>query len=511
MQTVFDMVRRASTRAPDNVAIVDPRRHIEISYSRLVQKIERIAAGFIKRGVHPGSRIAVALPNSIEACLTLLALHRAGAIPALMNPRLKPEEIRDLIALGEMQGAVLDPAFADAPSVRSGVAGSIFRVETEGRSDGLSSMENDDPPPMFHPGPEDAAFIFYTSGTTGKPKGVVLSQRAVESRVLFMVTQSGYRFGFHNRVIGLMPLYHVIGFFAVFVLALALNGRYYVIRDFRPDDTIDLIQTHRITGLFGTPTHLDLLVRSILATPRDLSSLETVTFAGATMPDSVLNRVNVHLPGRKTNIYGTTETMNSLFAEEPHEGTRLRPGFYSEVRVIPIGGSPEHGLPPGEEGELIIAADADATFTEYLNQPDATREKLQGGWYRTSDAAVMHPNGDIEIRGRLDDMIISGGENIHPSEVERVLQCHPNVHEAVVLGLPDERWGQRVVACIVARETSPTTSELDEFCAVSELASFKRPRAYAFLDEIPRNAMNKVLVKVLAQTAQASMVALENT
>lgn len=511
MQTVFDMVRRASTRAPDGIAIVDPRRGIELSYSRLIQKIESVATGFVQRGVHSGSRIAVALPNSVEACLSLLALHRAGAVPALMNPKLKPEEIRDLISFGDVHGAVLGPALADALSMRDGVDGFFLRVETEGQSDGLDSLESDGPLPAFRPSPEDTAFIFYTSGTTGMPKGVVLSQRTVESRVLFMVTQSGYRFGAHNRVIGLMPLYHVIGFFAVFVLALALNGRYYVVRDFKPAETAELIEAHRITGLFGTPTHLDLLLGSMLATPRDLSSLETVTFAGATMPNTVLDRVNAHLPGRKTNIYGTTEAMNSLFAEDPREGARLRPGFYSEVRVVPIGGSPEHALPPGEEGELVVAADADATFTEYLNQPDATRKKLHDGWYRTSDVAVMHANGDVEIRGRLDDMIISGGENIHPSEVERVLQRHPKVREAVVLGLPDERWGQRVLACIVAGEIRPTANELDEFCVASELASFKRPRAYAFLDEIPRNAMNKVLVKALAKVAQTSMVALAKT
>nr|ABI15621.1 4-chlorobenzoyl-CoA ligase [consortium cosmid clone pGZ1] len=510
MQTVFDMVRRASARAPDAIAIVDPRRQIEISYSQLLRQVERVAAGLVERGVHPGSRVAVALPNSVEACILLLALHRAGAVPALMNPRLKPQEIRDLIEFGEMHGAVLCPALADAPPMRE-INGLFLRVETEGQRDGLGSLESDGPLPAFRPGPEETAFVFYTSGTTGMPKGVVLSQRTAESRALFMVTQSGYRFGAHNRVIGLMPLYHVIGFFAVFVLALALNGRYYVVRDFKPAETAELIEAHRITGLFGTPTHLDALIGSILATPRDLSSLETVTFAGATMPDPVLDRVNAHLPGRKTNIYGTTEAMNSLFAEDPREGARLRPGFYSEVRVVPIGGSPQHALPPGEEGELVVAADADATFTEYLNQPDATRKKLHDGWYRTSDVAVMHANGDVEIRGRLDDMIISGGENIHPSEVERVLRRHPSVREAVVLGVPDERWGQRVLACIVAHEARPTANELDEFCIASELASFKRPRAYAFLDEIPRNAMNKVLVKALAQVAQASMVALPKT
>jgi acyl-CoA synthetase (AMP-forming)/AMP-acid ligase II len=225
------------------------------------------------------------------------------------------------------------------------------------------------------------------------------------------------------------------------------------------------------------------------------------------MPDSVLRRVNEHLPGRKVNIYGTTEAMNSLYAADPKTGG-LRPGFYSEIRLARIGGSIEDAVSPGEEGELIVATNADATFCGYLNQPEVTATKLQHGWYRTSDVAVIHEDGEVEIRGRVDDMIISGGENIHPAEVERVLKRHPKVSEVVVLGLPDERWGQRVVACVVANDPTLSMHELDELCRESELADFKRPRSYAFLEEIPKNAMNKVLRKPLAKRAQSIMTSL---
>lgn len=513
MQTVFEMVRRAATRTPDGMAIIDPRRGIEISYRQLVRQVERVAAGVIDRGVKPGDRIAVALGNSVEACITILGLHRAAAVPALLNPRLKPLEIAELIRFGEMKGAVLAPALNEASesSPLFDEGGLLVRMDTAQHAPGdfRISLESDSALSPYRPCPDDAAFVFYTSGTTGMPKGVVLRQRTAESRVLFMVTQGGLEFGPHNRIIGLMPLYHVIGFFAVFILALALNGRYYVVSDFKPEETLALIEFHRITSLFGTPTHLDALVAAVQATPRDLSSLQNLTFAGATMPDPVLNRVNEHLPGRKTNIYGTTEAMNSLYATDPRVGARLRPGFYSEVRVAPIGGSIDDEVASGDEGELVVAANADATFSEYLNQPEDTEKKLQNGWYRTSDVATMHPDGQVEIRGRVDDMIISGGENIHPNEIARVLLRHPQVREAVVLGLPDERWGQRVVACIVRGDQDLTMAELDEFCRTSELACFKRPRAYAFLSAIPRNAMNKVLTKSLAETARSTMVAVE--
>jgi acyl-CoA synthetase (AMP-forming)/AMP-acid ligase II len=511
MQTVFEMVRRAATRTPEGIAVVDSARGIEINYRELLSQIERAAAGFLSRGVKAGDRVAVALGNSVEACLVILALHRAGAVPALLNPRLKPQEIAELIRFGTMKGAVVSQSFADNTEIRHVIGEPGLLVGVGGAaacSDAFETLlQTETAAPPYQASPDEPAFIFYTSGTTGLPKGVVLQQHTAESRVLFMVTHGGFHYGSHNRVIGIMPLFHVIGFFAVFTLALALNGSYYVVGEFNPAEALALIESRGITGLFGTPTHLDALVAASKSQPYDLSSLENLAFAGATMPDSVLRRVNEHLPGRKVNIYGTTEAMNSLYAADPKTGG-LRPGFYSEIRLARIGGSIEDAVSPGEEGELIVATNADATFCGYLNQPEVTATKLQHGWYRTSDVAVIHEDGEVEIRGRVDDMIISGGENIHPAEVERVLKRHPKVSEVVVLGLPDERWGQRVVACVVANDPTLSMHELDELCRESELADFKRPRSYAFLEEIPKNAMNKVLRKPLAKRAQSIMTSL---
>jgi len=171
--------------------------------------------------------------------------------------------------------------------------------------------------------------------------------------------------------------------------------------------------------------------------------------------------------------------MNSLYAKDPAgRAERTRPGFYSRVRVSSIGGR------------------ADATFTGYLNDPEATAAKLVGGWYRTGDSAYLHPSGDVVLTGRIDDMINSGGENVHPEEVEAVLARHPAVREAAVVGVPDPRWGEVVMGCVVAA-ADVTADQLDVFCRASSLANYKRPRAYLLLDELPRNAVGKILRRQL--------------
>lgn len=315
-----------------------------------------------------------------------------------------------------------------------------------------------------------------------------------------MCTQCGHSYGSHNRICGLMPLYHVIGFYAVFLLSLAFNGTLYLMRDFVPGNVIAKIRDERLTSLFVTPTHLHALA-SAGATAGDLSSLDIVTFAGAPMPERVLARVRELIAGRLINIYGTTEAMNSLHMVNPSSGTTFVPGFYSEVRIVRTGGAVDDLAATGDEGELIVSANNDAVFLEYLGRPDVTCEKLDRGWYRTSDAAMLRPDGLIDIRGRIDEMIISGGENIHPHEVEEVLLSHPAIADCAVVGVPDDRWGQTVAACVVAK-TDIAAGDLETHIRGSSLADFKRPRHYHFLDAIPRNATNKIMRKALLEKLQ---------
>ncbi len=504
MQTAFELVRRAATRTPSQTAIVEVATAKSIRYDELIRRIEATASRLLSLGLTPGERVAVVLANSIDAGVAILALHRAGLVPAMMNPRLKPLEIAALIRQGDMKGAVIegDRALHDALREQFGPGFLLVRNgEIQEGDISLSDLARSTTPiAAQNANEDDPAFIFYTSGTTGLPKGAVIPQRAAEPRMLFMTTQCGHTCGPHNRICGLMPLFHVIGFYAVFLKSLSLNGTLYLMREFVPANVIKKIVEHRLTGIFVTPTHLDALVGAG-ATRADLSSLEIVVFAGALMPDRVLARVRELVSGRLVNIYGTTEAMNSLFMVSPTAGAVFVPGFYSEVRVVKIGGSVDDPVAPGEEGELIVSARNDAIFLEYLARPDVTREKLDSGWYRTSDAATVDADGRIEIRGRVDETIISGGENIHPNEVEEVLLACPGVADCAVIGVPNDRWGQMVTACVVTKREIQT-GELEAHLRASHLADFKRPRRYHFLQAIPRNATNKIMRKTLLEQVQ---------
>jgi acyl-CoA synthetase (AMP-forming)/AMP-acid ligase II len=499
MQTVHEMLRRAAGRTPGAPALVDPRRGLRISHAELLAQVEHCAAALRAAGIRRGDRVAVVPSNSVEWIVAILALHRAEAVPALLNPRLKPAELAQLASVGQMAAAVVAANAPYGPDLRDACSGNLLFTVGGSAANDISQLPAAAAAlPQPAPAHGDPAFVFYTSGTTGLPKGAVIPHRAAENRVLFMAIQAGYRHGAHNCILGLMPLYHVIGFFAVLVKALAFNGRYVVVPEFKPDEVLSVIESEQVTGLFVTPTHLDAMLAAMGRTQASLASLQHVTFAGATMPDPVLEQVNLKMPGEKVNIYGTTEMMNSLYLRSPSSGTLLQPGFYSEVRLVRPDGDVHDLVAPGQEGELLVSTGSDAAFSGYLNRPNATAQKVRDGWYRTSDMAVRRSDGLLQILGRVDDMIISGGENIHPSEIEKVLGGHPSVAEVAVVGVADQHWGQKVVACVVAKgERTLDSKELDDFCRGSSLADFKRPRQYVFLRELPKSAVNKVLRREL--------------
>lgn len=502
MQTTYDLVWLAAERTPDHLAIVDDRSDRQLTYRDLLREIDVIAAGLAARGITRGMRVATVLPNLYEHFLVLLALQRLAAVPALMNARLKPEEIGALIQHGEIQGAVItrQAELADTVAAALPTGGCLLSVGgTMGPATDFAACRGDSGslPAVPRPSSEEPAFIFYTSGTTGLPKGAVLAHRTVEPRILFLATQAGLRHGTHTRSLGFMPVSHCIGFFGVFLVTLAFNGTFYVMSAFDPSQAIDLIARHQITYLFAVPTHFHALVSAPNYAPEKVRSVELLLYGGAPIEPALLERLGKEWAATIRHIYGTTETMNSLYHPEPlGQPAALRPGFYSRVRAVRIGGGPEEVAEVGEEAELIVDAAADATFSGYLNRPDATAEKIRDGWYYTGDVVRREANGEYTFLGRVDDMIRSGGESIHPEEVEAVLAAHQAVKETSVVGIPDPRWGQIVVACVVpAAEVNATA--LDAHCRASTLAGYKRPKGYLFVDALPRNAANKVLRRVL--------------
>ncbi|MCZ6764501.1 MAG: AMP-binding protein [Alphaproteobacteria bacterium] len=508
MQTAYDLVWLSRERTPDHIALVDDATDRALSYRDLLAEIDSVAAGLHARGVRAGQLIATALPGLFDHGILLLALQRLGAVPALLNFRLLPGEIAQLVSEGGMSGAIilddadLAAALGDALpdgapllSVGGGVADDF--AQCRGDVAGL--------PPVPRPDPEDPAFVFYTSGTTGLPKGVVLAHRATEHRVLWLSTQVGLRHGNHNRALGFMPLSHCIGFYAVFLVTLAYGGTYYVMSAFDPGKAVDTVERYGITYMFAIPTLYYAMTKAPNYDPKRMHSTEVVVYGGAAIDPILCAHIEAEWGGHICHIYGTTEAMCSLYNPDPVGApAALRPGFYSRTRAIRLGGGPDDIIAPGEEGELIIDTGSGAHFSGYLNRPDATAEKTRDGWYWSGDIVQQEANGDITLKGRVDDMIRSGGENIQPEEIEELLALHPGVASCSVIGIADAHWGQIVVGCVTPGDDALDARDLDAHCRNSDLAGYKRPKAYVFVDTLPRNAANKILRRVLRDQAIAA-------
>ena len=503
MQTAYQLVWMSKERSPDHLAMVDDQTDRAFSYTELIEEVDIVAAGLHARGIRQGDRVATVLPSLFDHCVVLLALQRLAAVPALINFRLTPNEIGSLVADGEMKAAVTlpDPEVVNAVTESLPSDGFVMSMGREAvGADAYADCRGEIASlPCPVPKREDPAFIFYTSGTTGLPKGVVLNHGTSEHRIIWLSTQAGLRHGTHNRALGFMPISHAIGFYGVFLVTLALNGTYYVMSAFNPVEAVDAVEKYEITYMFAVPQLYFAMGQAPNYAPEKMVSTELLLYGGAQIDGEFLKRMDAEWAGTVRHIYGTTETMCSLYNPDPvSQHIRLRPGFYSRIRIIEIGGRIDHLVAPGEQGEMIVDATVDTVFTEYLNRPDATAEKIVDGWYYTGDVCLLHENGDVDLIGRADDMIRSGGENIHPGDIEEVLEAYPGVKEAAVIGTPHEKWGEAVTACVVG-EVSP--KDLDAALKESDLAAFKRPRRYMFLEMLPRNAANKVLRRELKDLA----------
>jgi len=327
--------------------------------------------------------------------------------------------------------------------------------------------------------------MLYTSGTTGRPKGVPRSHRAELSAAVAHVVQGRNTFG--DVTLGVMPLYHTMGVRSMIAMAL-LSGRLVCLPDWSPADAARLLEAERVTSLYLVPTlYHDLVSLGDLAR-YDLASVRKIGYAGAPMSSTLAKRVaEVFRPDVFLNHLGSTEVYTFTVCDRVLVKPTCagRPGLFGTARVVRAdperNGSPDDVLPRGETGELIVSLDSPEAFSGYWRRPDADRKAIRGGWYFTGDLVYEDEDGDLYTVGRVDDMVITGGENVHPVEVEEVLLRHADVAEACVVGLPDARLGQIVVAFVVARR-AVAADALDEFCRrATDFASFKRPRRYEFV------------------------------
>ncbi len=473
----------AAERNPDAEVLVEG--DLRLSYRELRERAARLAGGLAELGVDRGDRVAGVLDNRHETAELFWASWWLGASFVPISFRLTETDVEYCL---EDSGAEVVATAGDA-GVEIG----------EATFDELLTADE-------HPGSLDLdereeAIVLYTSGTTGRPKGVPRSHRADRAGGLSQVLQHGLRFG--DRTLGVMPLYHTMGFHSLVAVSL-VGGCFVCQARWDAEEALRLIQDERLTSLYLAPTLFHDLVHHPRRAEFDLSSVESLSYAGAAMTSALVRRCcDAFRPRVFVNHYGSTEiyTYSVHRDQAAKPGCAGRPSLNARLRLIDPGegAGPDDVVAPGEDGQIICDATSDEAFAGYWNRSDADEKALRDGWFFTGDLGRLDEDGDLWIVGRVDDMIISGGENVHPLEVEDVVARHAAVSEVAVVGASDDRLGQRVVAYVVAAEPV-TAEELDEHCLGSkELARYKRPREYRFVDELPKSPSGKLLRRLLRE------------
>ncbi len=488
-----------ATRSPDRAITVFQGE--AITYGEMAERAAALAGGLARRGVERGDVVALLAYNCPELLEAIFAVNRLGAIAMPINWRLAAPEVRYILEHSQARAIVCDAELAAlADDAIGGTDLDIVRACTTVGPAGwtaLAELRGDGAPAPLEPAaPDDVHRLMYTSGTTGRPKGVMLTHANLAWKNLAHIVE----FGFTRDDLGLAcgPLYHVGALDLTTTTLIAAGATIIIHRAFDAAAVVDELERSRVTTVWLAPA----MVNAIMALPdvesRDLSSVRVIINGGEKMPVPLIQRIQRTFPTAWfADAYGLTETVSGdTFLDRDSIITKLgsvgRPCLHLELDVWDEQG---RSVEPGEKGEIVLRGPK--VFAGYWRDPDATAKAFEGGWFHTGDIGVRDEDGYLWIVDRLKDMIVSGGENIAGSEVERVLYEHDAVLEAAVVGRPDERWGEVPVAHVVLRDGAAVSpEELIEHCRAN-LAKFKVPKDITFLDALPRNPSGKVLKREL--------------
>jgi fatty-acyl-CoA synthase len=493
---------------PEKLALVDGTRRL--SYGAIDREINRVAHALVARGVGGGDRVALMLPNCAEYVIVQQACARIGATAVQIGYRLKPAEIAYILDNAEPKVVFVHRDYAESMNEARRTAGGpddghviVCRAQAAvplagaRYADVVASIDDAEAerPPAPRAG-ELGGVIVYTSGTTGNPKGANrdFKQTGLEAVFDFM-TQVGM--SHDDRHLVVCPLYHSAA--PAFVAMMFTLGASVVIMDqFEPEQVLETIARERITSAFMVPTQLVRLVNLPEAARRrhDVSSLRWICSGAAPLATTTAVRFQDEFGHMLWNFYGATETgLVTLAGPEDHGA---RPGTVGRLlrgnaaRLLDDDG---REVAPGEVGELYVRNSM--LITGYHRNPEATAGSMRDGFFSVGDLARMDDDGYVYLESRKHDMVISGGVNIYPAEIENHLHTHPNIVEAAVIGVPDEEWGESLMAFVVKRpHAALSAEEVVAFCREA-LADYKRPRRVEFVDELPRNPTGKVLKREL--------------
>ncbi|MEU5876019.1 AMP-binding protein [Spirillospora sp. NPDC047279] len=509
MQSWIHVIEWRATVHPDLPALIDDRgaRH---TYREVLDLLERKAGGWAARGVAPGDVVAVVAKNSADFLIQAFALMRAGAIPAFVNWRLSARELTDLFALLEPVAVAADAEFTGLVEAAATLPGVVIGAPASDAGtvpDGWTPGDALDAPPPPRPAlsGESVMALLHTSGTTGRPKGIPLRHGALIQSVAAFALEIGDQVA-GSRHLQIMPLFHLGGYGQAMQVMLTA-GTLYVHTAFDPAAVVDAVERDRVQFFTAGPSLVEMLVAEVRRRGgADLSSLVEIAYGSAPITPAALTVALGTFGCRFRQIYGNTESqsMISLLAPEDHlpEKPELasagRVAFGWEVKIVDGAG---REVDTGSPGEVLIRGEC--LFSGYWKDPEATKEAFtDDGWYRTGDVGRLTADRYLSILDRAKDMVISGGENIYPAEVEAVLADHPAVAEVAVIGVPDPKWGEAVHAVIipVAGAGPVTPAEVIDWCR-ERLAGFKCPKSAEFTDVLPRTTTGKVLKRELRRRA----------
>jgi long-chain acyl-CoA synthetase len=488
---LFDVARRL----PDRPAVSDGGN--AWNYRELSERVARIAGGLRARGLQPGDRVLLCLENCGEFFELLFGCWAAGLCAVPANARLHPREVEYIAGNSGARLLIATPGLSEALMPLAGTVKTLAEVLSTRTPDYERLLRSE--PLRPEPGsPTERAWLFYTSGTTGRPKGAVLTHR----NLLFM-SQCYYAdvdpVDERDTHLLAAPVSHGAGLYA---LPFLLKGAHQIVRPhFAVGDILDVIRGDPRVSFFAAPTMLTRLVHAPEVPGADLANLKTIYYGGGPMYVADLEKALGLFGPRLYQLFGQGESPMTItgldqriHADSAHPRWRERLGSCGVPRtgvLVKVVGEDDRALPSGEVGEVVTRSDC--VMEGYWENPEANAETLRGGWLHTGDLGSLDEDGFLTLRDRSKDMIISGGSNIYPREIEEVLLRHPELVEASVVGRPHPDWGEEVVAFIVAKPGAAVPqAELDRLC-LDHIARFKRPREYRFVDALPKNNYGKVL------------------
>jgi fatty-acyl-CoA synthase len=468
------------------------------SHRSFAERVRRTATALADLGIRPGDRVGWISANHPSALETLYACGQLGAIWVPVNARLTAAEAQyvldhsgtSVVVHGRDHGELADELRHRMPTVRAWIAA---ETPTAG---GVESLPYEQLLAKASPevrdervGLDDPCLIMYTSGTTGHPKGAVLTHGNMTWNATNQLL--GLDLAADERTLALGPMFHIGGLNGTVNPTLLRGGCVVIVRRFDPAETLAVLEEQRVNSFFAVPTMLDAMAREPDFATRDLSCLRSVNAAGAPVPLPTLRTWQARGVTMQ-QAYGMTEAapgctvLDSIDAERKI-GSAGKPLFFTDIRVIRRDGT---DADIGEVGEVIVQGPN--VMAGYWNDPERTADVLKDGWYHTGDAGSLDDEGFLTIHDRYKDMIISGGENVYPAEVESALLTLPQVLEAAVIGVPDEKWGEVGLAFVVPQPRSPTDPDTIRAALRERLAGFKVPHHIQFIDALPKTATGKI-------------------